>query len=142
MLVGLAVDSQLRQDNLSFVRIASNEMDGGELFAGRAAQTFPVDSDRRPTVSVGLCLEPSADCRFKSLDINRPKDDRERTLGQGLGVFEAQSLDDVRRQISPKVNNTLQPSNPSHHRQDQEAQDCRKRVSLSFGPTRIWDLLE
>jgi hypothetical protein len=57
-------------------------------------------------------------------------------------VFEAQSLDDVRRQISPKVINTLQPEHPSHHRQDEEAQDCPKRVSLSFGPTRISDLVE
>jgi hypothetical protein len=113
VLVGLAVDSQLGQNNLSFVRITSNEMDGGELFAGRAAQTFPIDGDRRPTVSVGLRLEPSADRRFKSLDINRPKDDRERTLGQGFGCLKPRALTMSAGRFRPKSTTPYSPRIPA-----------------------------
>jgi hypothetical protein len=142
VLVRLAVDSQLRQDDLSLVRIAGNEMDGGQLFAGRAAQAFPIDCDRSPIVTVSLRLEPSADRRFKSLDVDRPQNHRERTLGQGLGPSETQARNDLGRKVPPEIDHALEPAHAGHHCQNQQRQDGRKRVSLAFGPTRIWDLLE
>jgi hypothetical protein len=51
------------------------------LFAGGTTKALAVDGDGRPAVVIGLVPQPSADRRLEGVDVDRPKDLRERALG-------------------------------------------------------------
>ncbi len=116
VLIGLAVDSPLGQGDLGFMRLASYQVDRGQLFAGRATQAFAVDGDRAPTMPVGQSLKPSADNRLEGVDVDGTEDLRERALGKRLGPHEAEGSDHVWWQVSAEIDNTLESAHPSEHR--------------------------
>ena len=82
VLIGLGVDSQFREHDLSLVRIGGHEMHARDALAGRAAQRLSVNGDRTPTLGVGLPGQPSTQRRLES----RETQDRRKRVPSPLAL--------------------------------------------------------